>query len=303
MKYTGKQIMDEYLALDDTAESHARIAQLVKMKACPPEILAEVSREPKGGVSFDEARHEAIRNPKLPQDVIEEHLQKVARLGSGGSYRNVIYPYQSPSVYIFENPSVTADAFRRALQTNKRTLGKAYDVETKRFFMGMILAHSNAPVELIEEALSLDNNAMKAKLASNKNLAPRVIQALLWEPNYIIRRELVRNKSIPVETFIEWIDRPLRAPNGKLRGGQHRVIQVLIKRLPKGEDKDRAITYLRSFNNGQATRLVVARHATKGEHLHKVALDNDFQIRDALMKNQDAPEEYKVISALNNQRY
>ena len=300
MKYTSKQILDEYIALDDTAESHARIAQLVKMKVCPPEILTEVSNDTRRAISFDEARHEAIRNPRLPQEVIEAHLQKIA---SRISHRSVIYPYEEPSVHIFENPSITADAFRRALQTNKRVLGKAYDDETKSYFMGMILAHSNAPVELIEEALTCNNDAMKAKLASNKNLTPRVIQALLWEPNYIIRRELVRNKSIPVETFIEWIDRPLRAPNGKLRGGQHRVIQVLIKRLPKGEDKDRAITYLRSFNNGQATRLVVARHATKEEHLHKVALDNDFQIRDALMKNEDAPEEYKVISALNNQRY
>lgn len=299
MKYTGQQILDEYLALNNTEESHARIAQLVKMKACPPEILAEVSKNNEQGVYLQEACRQAMRNPRLPLKVIEAHVMKVAKYTAVKSLGYKVYFWQLASVDIFENPSITSDIFRRALRSQKRAFGKNYKVDMTIFLAGMIVAHSNAPIELIEETLVSGNDAMKAKLASNKNLTQRVIRALLWEPNYIIRLELVRNKSIPVETFIEWIDRPLKNRNGRLIGGQHRVIQALIKRLPKGEDKDRAIAYLRSFNNGQATRIVVARHAARGEDLYQVALENHHEIREALMKNQDAPEEYKVISALN----
>ena len=110
-----------------------------------------------------------------------------------------------------------------------------------------------------------------------------------------VRITLVKNKKVPVENFRKWIDRPRK----EMIEGEHTIIQALIKRLPAGEDKDRAITYLISFNNGVATRVVVAGNATKDEHLRDIALDTHPAVRDALLNNKNAPEEYKVISSLN----
>ena len=281
MKYTEQKIRDEYASLDNSPRSQMRKSELAKMKYCPSDILGLIARSD-SGIYFLES---VVKNPRLPQDVIEEKLQLIF-LGTQTI---------NTTKHILKNPSITTEAFRRANEAGKRLQGRQGDELSYRYFLFGALEHGNCPREIMDYALSSGYLYFWLKLAANPALPQDVIDALLWNQHKEVRLALLRNKKVPVENFLKWIDRPL----DEIINGQHTVIQALIKRLPAGEDKDRSITYLKSFNNGVPTRVLVAGIASKEEHLRDIAFDTHPDVRDALLNNEAAPEEYKVISSLN----
>ena len=139
MKYTEEQIRDEYISLDKSESSDLRRRQLIKMKHCPQDVLRLAFKE-----ETTVFRYELMKDPRLPQDVIEEELHSIF-LGTGRGKANLS---------ILNNSSITTEAFRKANEAGLRAQGGKHGELTYRFFLFEVLTHKNCPRELMDYALS-----------------------------------------------------------------------------------------------------------------------------------------------------
>ena len=309
---TEEEILLEYKA---NVNNSKRVLQLMKMKNAPSQLFdAVATKDPL--VFFDISRPQwknikyARRSPKLSNDVVSHYIDWAVE--------------SSQAIYVladfFFNPNITSDMLRRVIDRTensdktsrdggsifledplkedpKTVANRALAMEiTKENNLRYIAHHKNLPSDLLERALSSRFALTRASAAMSPNLTLTQINRLLKDKSPAVRCEIVRNRIVQRDTLLKLLD-PL--PEGKKRlGGEFRVIQTLIKRLPNMEDKLRALDYLASFNNGQGTRVLIAKLSKDKEEIARRAVDASRTVRRTAVKNPEALPEHKVAAAL-----
>lgn len=310
---SAEEIFQEYKANVNNGEV---VAKLLRMKNAPSELFdAVATKDPLVFFDVDTPKwkniHYARRSPKLSREVLEYYVEWVT--------------VNPKSIYVlselFNNPTITGEMLTKMVNSldydpsvskdgslmlvdnpfDRKDLNKMADLENdikeqKESMLRYLAHHKNLPADLLELALNSKFDSTRFQGARNPNLTPTQVDRLLRDKSALVRCEVVRNRKVPIESLLKLIE-PLSAGEKRL-GGEFRVIQTLIRRLPDKADKLRALEYLLSFNKGQGTRVLVAKLSEDKDDIARSAVDASRTVRRTAVRNPKALPEDKVASAL-----
>lgn len=302
MKLTAEEIRKEYLSGTFHSE---RLLQLVKMKLFPPDLLADLATsDPYAFLSENahwRARKVARAHPNLPAEVIQKYITW------GSIHSEALYVISD----VLENPSITTAMFNEMIKLptidwleHQKLQGYPDNptaLPSTEERMGRILAsivhHPNCPLPVLIMAVKSTDPWIRMRASMSPNLSLAQIKKLLKDPDAVVRLTVVRNKKNPVSSLMSLLE-PLPA-GGKHKGGQYKIIQTLVRRLSKGSpERAKALAFLVSFNQGQATRVLVAKDTKDAIEIGIKAMDKSLAVRKVAVKNPAALPEHKVASVL-----
>lgn len=306
MTLSSGEILDEYQL---NPNNEYNILRLMKMKNAPSSLFdAVVSKDLQDSSNiFDSfslggAKHYARRHPKLSLEVLEYYVNW-ATDNQDATY--AIY-------YVLLNPNITGEMLDRIYDSvridvvpresnfiiNTKTeeeKNKLIQIQ-KENTLSYFAHHKNLSPRLLDIALNSQFANTRVTAAMNPNLSIEQVKKLLKDKSSKVRCEIVRNKTVPVPIRMTLLD-PLLVGEKRL-GGEYRVIQMLIRHLPEGAEKFRALEYLVSFNQGQGTRVLQAKMSKDKNELTRKAVDPSRTVRRTVAKNPSALPEHKIAVAL-----
>lgn len=307
MKLTEEKIREEYSSESIKPE---RVRQLVKMENFPPDLLAQIATSDPYAFLFDgtnwQARRIARKHPNLPIEVLNKYLEW------GSLHTEALYSIAD----VLVNPSITTEMFNEMIKIpnidwkehrklqgggwleDKEDDGSPPDKKERLDrIIEAIAHHPNCPLPILVMALEHKEPLTRARGARSPKLSATQIKKILVDPNSYVRINIVRNKNVPIELLMTLLE-PLPA-GVKPLGGQYRVIQYLVKRLPKGSiERARALDFLVSFNQGQGTRVLIAKESKDANQISQKAIDKSRTVRKAAVRNPLASNADKVAATL-----
>lgn len=301
-KLTVEEIRREYASEFIKPE---RVLQLAKMKNFPPDLLAELATsDPYAFMSENNlwrARKFARSHPNLPVEILQKYIDW------GRIHYEALYVIED----VLKNPNITTEMFAQMLELpdidweeHQALLGlpkiswkKIDDPERMEMLLAAISPHPNCPISALAKAVEHEETWTRMHAAKSPNLSPAQIRKLLYDPMREVRINVVRNKKIPVSSLMSILD-PL--PVGvKQKAAQYRVIQFLVMRLPEeSEDRARALALLVSMNQGQRTRVLIAKDTKDMNEIGRKVMDKSRAVRKVAVKNSLALPEHKVAATL-----
>lgn len=283
MKLTAEEIREAYNCADEDTD----IVRLLKMPACPDDVLAE-----------DLSRNIALTITTTPRIM---RFDAYARIRVAGRHPNLSAETISKYVDWGKENRSNLHKISDILGNTNMTVTHFESLLTREYAAGTVLmfiaGNPSCPTSLVEQAANSISNARVAA-ASNPCLDPQLMARLLNDSDWTVRTSLIRNKSVPLDMLQTIIHDPSYGRYYGRHSGSVRVFQALVRRFPAGPDRQKALEILVSFNSGQASKVLMAKLTNEVEVAHEYCFDDDPVVRAAASKNPATPEEGRVAVAL-----